>query len=154
MLVKQPAIAVILWFIIFAGYNTAAAQTCASKPLQFGLLLPDQTQNIDKYSTQALCYTSGTLSTGTYRVSISLPTSMSNGTSSIPVSFGPVDGVYWYSRISWIGPIEYDPANTFTTQNSTRNIVLRLGATVQVPTNASPGYYSGPVVITVQRIGS
>jgi len=154
MLSKRPIIAILTWFIIVSGYDLSAAQTCTPKTLQFGLLLPNQTQSIDKYSTQALCYTSGTLATGTYRVSISLPTTMSNGSSSIPVSFGPVDGVYWYNRTSWIGPIEYNPANTFTTQNSSRNIVLRLGATAQVPANASPGYYTGPVVITLQRIGS
>jgi hypothetical protein len=154
MLAKRPTIVVISWFIIITGYDISSAQTCATKTLQFGLLLPNQTLSIDKYSTQALCYNSGSLITGTYRVSISLPTTMSNGSSSIPVSFGTLDGVYWYNRTSWIGPIEYNPANTFTTQNSSRNIVLRLGATAQVPANASPGYYTGPVVITLQRIGT
>jgi hypothetical protein len=154
MFVKLPAIMVFLGFMMLTGNSISQAQTCASKPLQFGLLLPNQTQSIDKYSTHALCYTSGTLITGTYRVSLNLPASMSNGASSIPVTFGPLDGVYWYNRSVWVGPTEYNPANSFTTQNSTRNIVIRLGAMVQVPTDASPGNYSGQVVITLQRIGS
>jgi hypothetical protein len=79
---------------------------------------------------------------------------MSNGSTSIPVSFAPTDGAYWYFRIAWIGPTVYNPVNTFTTQNSSRNFVVRLGATMHVPPNATPGYYTGPVVITYQRIGT
>lgn len=154
MKVCRKTIGLLAWCIIMFIHQDVVAQTCASKSLQFGILLPGQTGIVDKYSAQALCFTSGQLTTGTYRISVSLPANMSNGSTNIPLSFTSTDAAYWYFRAIWIGPTVYNPVNTITTQNSTINLIVRLGATIHVPSNASPGYYTGPVVITYQRIGT
>jgi hypothetical protein len=130
------------------------AQICATKPLQFGYLLPGQTSSVDKYDSNALCLSRERITTGTYQVTISLPSSLVNGGSTLPVTFAPDDAVFWYFRGFWIGPIEHNPADTFTTQNSTRDIVVRLGGTVDVPAGAQAGQYTGQIVITMTRTGS
>jgi hypothetical protein len=132
----------------------SAAQVCVTKPLQFGFLVPGQTSSVDKYSSNAMCLTRERIVTGTYRVTISLPTTLANGASNLPVTFAPDDAVYWYFRGTWIGPIEHNPAASFTTQNSTRDIVLRLGSTVSVPIGAQAGLYTGQIVVTLLRTGS
>ena len=144
----------IVWSAILCGVQRVDAQICTTKMLQFGKLLAGQTSTVDKLDAKALCYFTGLLSTGTYQVSFTLPTSMVSGSNSIPVSFSTTDGTYSTFRASWFGPVEYNPATTFTTQSSTRYIVIRLGATVHVPQNAAPGSYVGPIVLTIKRIGT
>ncbi len=130
------------------------AQSCTTKPLQFGYLVPGQTSSVDKYSSNAMCLARERIITGTYQVTISLPSTLANGVYNLPLTFAPDDAVYWYFRGTWIGPIEHNPAASFTTQNSTRDIVLRLGSTVSVPIGAQAGLYTGQIVVTLLRTGS
>ncbi len=148
-----------VWVLIFTCFyvitkgGTSYAQSCQTKPLEFGYLVPGQTKTVDKYSSEALCLIRERVATGTYQVSIALPSSLSNGANTLPLIFASDDAAYWYFRANWIGPIEHDPATTFTTQNSTRDIVVRLGATVNVPLEAPSGFYSNSIIITLNRIG-
>ena len=138
--------------ISFGLSTNLVAQYCSTKPLEFGILLAGQTSVIDKYDAPSLCFNSGIITTGTHQVSITLPTTLNNGANSIPLSFAPDDGVYWYTRGGIIGPIVFNPASSFTTQNNTRQIALRLGGTLNVPANSQPGNYSSSIVITINRL--
>ncbi len=138
--------------IAMTSSGVSLAQACLNKPLEFGILVPGQTKTVDKYATEAMCHYRQSLVTGTYQVSIVLPESLTNGSTSLPLTFSADDAVYWYYRAIWVGPIEHDPANVFTTQSSTRDVVVRMGATIYVPSDASSGIYSNTIIITMTRI--
>lgn len=125
------------------------AQTCVARPLSFGYTWQGQTKSVDKFDfSNAMCvYFSQTTTSRTYR--INLPTQLTNGVNSIPISFSSTDAAFTYIALSTVGPTTFNPANPFVTPNGTRQVYLFLGGTIQVPQNTPSGSYQATVGITV-----
>jgi hypothetical protein len=135
--------------IFVIGIQNVSAQTCTIRPLSFGYTWQGQTKSVDKFDTsKAMCvYFTQTTTSRTYR--INLPTSLSNGSNTIPISFSSTDAAFTYITSSTIGPTTINPANPFVTPNGTRQVYLFLGGTIQVPQNIPSGNYQATVTITV-----
>jgi hypothetical protein len=139
--------------IAFFTFGNVYAQFCIGKPLEFGYLIPGEAKSVDKYDTNAMCFSRLRIVTGSYMISLTLPAHLSNGASTLPMSFAPNDAAYWFANTSLHGPIEHDPSVPFNTQSATRDVMLRLGGTVSVPLGSAPGNYAGTVVIIMTRTG-
>jgi hypothetical protein len=145
---------VYLYFLLIgmlgiSNIKEATAQTCVVRPLSFGYTWQGQTKSVDKFDfNNAMCvYFSQTTTSRTYR--ISLPTQLTSGTNSIPISFSSTDAAFTYITTSTIGPTTINPNNPFVTPNGTRQVYLFLGGTIQVPQNTPSGNYQATVAITV-----
>lgn len=82
-------------------------------------------------------------------VTFTLPTVLTGpGTSTIPVSFGGSDGLYWtaYPTTS----TTFNPNSAFATSlDVSGNLIIGLSGTVSPPTGTTTGTYTGIITLTV-----
>lgn len=80
---------------------------------------------------------------------ITLPTSLVNGSYSIPVIFGPATTAWSYNDLP-AGRINFDPNSPLITRLQRNDyLYIWLGGVINVPTNIITGVYSSTITITI-----
>lgn len=125
-------------------------QICNPTPLKFGVVAPGHTYHVDKLSTDALCFSSSTI-TGRHLVKIGSITQLTNGVDTITITFSPNDGSIRTSTTSLSNPISFDPVAGYLTPSATRGVEVRIGGTINVPFIISPGAYTGYIRVDIER---
>lgn len=140
----------LMLFVLVCHPTALIAQTCAMTPLTFGIVAPGHVYHVDKLSSDAICFSSTTL-TGRNLVRVGSIVPLTNGTDTISLTFGSTDGSIRYSTSGWSGPIDFDPIAGYTTPIATRGVAVRLGGSINVPFTISPGSYTGFVRVDIIR---
>lgn len=130
--------------------NASNAQACAMSPLRFGVVAPGHVYHVDKFSTDAICISSTTI-TGRHLVKIGAVTTMTNGVDTVPLTFSQTDASVRVQTTVWSSPIVFDPNTGYMTPFSTRGVEVRLGGSINVPYSISPGQYTGYVRLDIIR---
>lgn len=151
MRLRRGAPLPMLMLIVWLCANTSTfAQTCALTSLKFGVVAPGHSYHVDKLSSDALCFSSTTV-TGRNLVRVGSIVHLTNGTDTISLSLSSTDGSIRYSTSTWSSPIDFDPIAGYTTPSATRGVTVRLGGSINVPFTISPGAYTGNVRVDIIR---
>ncbi len=81
-------------------------------------------------------------------VSFALPTVLTSGTATIPITFGSADGLNWTSFPTTFATFNPN-APFFVSTNGVGNLVIGISGTVSPPLATTTGTYTGTVTLTV-----
>ena len=145
--------------LVFLSVASASAQTFTPiRNLDFGSMVAGVSKHVlysdgtaGEFSIQVPKARKGTFLTLAWLTFFPLPSSLSDGSNDLPITFGATDAA-WSNHSNVAGATLFDPASPLGAYwhwtNSPKDIYVWIGGTVSPPVGQAAGQYGGTITAT------
>ncbi len=147
----------LLILIFIATFKTTTAQLIVGKlnDLSFGNVFKGYSSSVNHLDVNAakFYFNTGNLRNVNILVQFILPQYLTYNNNNLPITFSTQQSA-WSRKDLPTGRTNFNPYQplTFNKLKRNTNIYIWLGATITIPTSISSGYYSGTIIMNVERI--